>query len=297
MMSLPSGQLIRIILLALVVLQFPVFGQSWPPRFGEPVNLAEINSVSDDGGAEISADSLTIYFSSNRAGSSDIYMATRDSPDLTFNPPIALDELNTSHNELGPSISTEELTIYFYRSYAPLHVTADIMMATRGSADAPFSVPVEMPEINSVSLYVCHPEISADGREFYFRGKAGIYRATRPGSSGPFGTPVPIAGTWDLCRSPSLTGDGRIFYFGVEIRENPEDGLWFARRELGLPGEEFGIITQLPDFQDVADVNISFDGTTLFFHDDRPDGEGGIDIFATKQIEPSGIGDVWLFFE
>ena len=61
------------------------------PTFSPPEKLASINSDHDDWGPFVSADGLTIYFSSFRPGGpglSDIWLATRSSEDQEFSAPL-----------------------------------------------------------------------------------------------------------------------------------------------------------------------------------------------------------------
>ena len=66
------------------------------------------------GDPSLTADGLTIYFSSNRGGSFDLYRATRPSLDAPFAMPAAVPVLNAdAHNELSPEISSDGKFIHF----------------------------------------------------------------------------------------------------------------------------------------------------------------------------------------
>jgi hypothetical protein len=72
-----------------------------PPQYGTPSNLGiAINSDGFDGGPSISADALTIYFISDRAGGSgggDIWSATRPTTADAFANPKNLGLSSTPH--------------------------------------------------------------------------------------------------------------------------------------------------------------------------------------------------------
>jgi hypothetical protein len=84
--------------------------------WGEPSQalLATINSAryqSADG--FITESGLELYFSSTRAGSSDLYVARRASTHSAFGPPEALADLNTEWEERMPWLSPDGQSLYF----------------------------------------------------------------------------------------------------------------------------------------------------------------------------------------
>jgi len=87
--------------------------------FGEPTNLGPIvNSADGDAGPSISADRLTLYFSSQRSGGSglsDLWLTTRETIDDDWGEPVNLGPIvNSSSHDGGPSISADGLLLYFY---------------------------------------------------------------------------------------------------------------------------------------------------------------------------------------
>lgn len=86
--------------------------------FSSITNLAELNSVSRDTGGEFSSDGLTIYFSSNRAGSQsfDIWYASRPDTGSSFSAPQNLSAVNSVNYELDPAISAEGSELFFSSS-------------------------------------------------------------------------------------------------------------------------------------------------------------------------------------
>ena len=86
--------------------------------FGAPVNVAELNTISNDMRPNIRyRDGLEIFFESNRAGSlgaNDLYSSTRSSTSDTWSAPETLGVIvNSTFNEGRPSLSFDGTTLYF----------------------------------------------------------------------------------------------------------------------------------------------------------------------------------------
>ena len=85
--------------------------------FGTPTAVSEINSSADDRMPTLSADQLTIYFSSTRAtigtkGAADIWTSHRNSIHDKFSPPTLVNELNTSGGDYAKWMSADNCRIY-----------------------------------------------------------------------------------------------------------------------------------------------------------------------------------------
>jgi Tol biopolymer transport system component len=86
--------------------------------WGPPVNLgAPVNSSANDGEAVITADGLTLFFSSDRAGgigTDDLWVTTRRTTSDPWGPPLNLGPaINTPFAEWTGSISADGSTLYF----------------------------------------------------------------------------------------------------------------------------------------------------------------------------------------
>jgi len=81
----------------------------WPT----PSALGAVNSPSEDQTGFLSADGLSLYFTSTRAGSADLFVSRRESKQALFGAPEPLSELNTAFAEEDPWVSPDENEIYF----------------------------------------------------------------------------------------------------------------------------------------------------------------------------------------
>jgi hypothetical protein len=141
--------------------------------WGTPVNLgATVNSSSDDLGAFISSDGLSLYFASDRSngyGSFDLFVTTRATTSSSWNTPVNLgDTVNSSSSDYAPSISTDGLSLFFTSLRPGGYGTFDIYVTTRTSVSDPWGPPVNLgPKINSPSEDGS-PNISTDGSTLYF---------------------------------------------------------------------------------------------------------------------------------
>lgn len=102
-------------------------------QFGAPVQVSTINSPSDEYGPTPSANELTLYFGSIRPdspakGNFDIWMAKRASPTANFDPPVNVQELNTTDAEWPDWLSPDACRLYFTRTSANVR---NIYVATR----------------------------------------------------------------------------------------------------------------------------------------------------------------------
>jgi Tol biopolymer transport system component len=152
--------------------------QPWSP----PVQIAELATASDDFGASTDPAQRRMIFNSNRGGGGeDLYETTRMSSTQPWGPPIELDNVNTTANDLSPYLTADDLVVYFH-SDRPGLGQSDIYVATRTSIGTAFDAAVRIDEVSS-SADDTDPWVSADGHTMFFAstrsGNSEIYEAKR----------------------------------------------------------------------------------------------------------------------
>lgn len=107
----------------------------------------------------------SLYFSSTRAGSPDLYLSR--SHGGAFRPAEAISELNTGAADAHPNLRRDGLEIFFF-SNRPGALGNDIYSATRTRTEDPWSTPVNLgPNVNSAASET-RPSLSWDGTTLYF---------------------------------------------------------------------------------------------------------------------------------
>jgi Tol biopolymer transport system component len=163
-----------------------------------PVNLGPtVNSSSDDGGPSISADGLTLFFGSGRAGGfggTDLWMTTRASEFDPWELPVNLGPtVNSSSDDGTPSISADGLTLSFNSKRPGGFGDRDLWVTTRASLADAWDPSVLVPPPVNTSSNDSTPSISADGRTLFFR-------SNRPGGEGG-------SDLWQVAITPTCPGD------------------------------------------------------------------------------------------
>jgi Tol biopolymer transport system component len=81
-----------------------------------PVPMTDINdAISNSSHACFDGEGTRMVFTSDRAGTYDIYIATRPDRASSFGPPVPIAEVNTADDEADPCLSTDGKTLYFAR--------------------------------------------------------------------------------------------------------------------------------------------------------------------------------------
>ena len=122
--------------------------QTKDDRWGFSVNLGTVvNSTADDLHPSISADGLSLYFSSNRVGGSglyDLWLTTREAKDSTWGNPVNLGStVNSSSWDICPCISPDGLELYFSSNRDDSTVWK-IWVAKRQTTEDPWGTPVRL---------------------------------------------------------------------------------------------------------------------------------------------------------
>ncbi|MBI1371368.1 MAG: protein kinase [Phycisphaera sp.] len=211
--------------------------------WGEPVNLGPtVNTRFPDLGPSVTADGLVMVFESSRpggAGSVDLWVSTRVSPDEPWGEPEAM-SINSDKNDLQPSISGDGLALVLC-SDREGSATRDLWMSTRASRDAPWSTPTNLGDPVNTAYAEISPELSSDGLVLLFsshREKAGrmapdLWMSSRPALTAPWSEPVRIdalsSDQWDT--EPSLSRDGATLYFHSDRDGGKgKSDIWMSRR-------------------------------------------------------------------
>ena len=146
--------------------------------FGVPVNLGPgVNSSADDGGALVSADNRTLFFTSiNRPGGLgdyDVWMSTRADPKDPWGParnPGA--PINSSYGEFPVALSRDGLLLFF-KSWRPIPTSigpyyAAIYVCSRANSDQSFGPPVLIRPILGIGTGGADlSNLSDDGKTLY----------------------------------------------------------------------------------------------------------------------------------
>jgi hypothetical protein len=151
--------------------------------WGEPMNLGPvINSSEDEGAPAISTDGLELYFASGKSGVLDLYVSKRSNKNDDWGEPVSLDILNSPDGESGPSLSSDELTLFFQSDRPSGFGGIDLYITTRATRDDNWSQPLNLgPQVNTQYSEVS-PCISHDGHTLYFCDLP--YSDVPPGSMG-----------------------------------------------------------------------------------------------------------------
>jgi len=201
--------------------------------WGEPENLGPmINGSGWEQAPRISADGLSLFFSSNRpegSGHWDIWIATRETRDAEWSKAENLGPtINSFANEIAPSISADGLSLFFSSNRPNGLGSSDLWLTMRETPQDDWGKPVNLgPPVNSESCEMLS-SISADGRKLVigssgfgpFRpdghGKGDLWLATRATVSDPWGDPVnlgPVVNSSSYELSHCIAADGSKLYF------------------------------------------------------------------------------------
>ena len=186
-------------------------GDPW----GEPVNLGPVvNSSAKDAQPSLSTDILTLFFHSLRPGGSggaDLWVTRRPTIFDSWATPVNLGPtVNSPYRDAAPSISADNLELYFLSDRPGGFGSNDIYVSTRATMDEPWGEPVNLGPVVNSSASDNHPSVSSDGLSLFFGstrsggyGGYDLWVTTRKTRNEPWGEPVNLGSTVN-----SSTGDG-----------------------------------------------------------------------------------------
>jgi hypothetical protein len=252
--------------------------------FGTPVLVAGLaSSDTERGGARLTPDELTMYFSARPGGRnapSGLYAAQRPSLTAPFAAPMPLAALNGSFDDFEPT-TLDQLTLYFASSNPAGMGQLDIFVASRPSTAAAFGPPTALaPPINTTANDA-QPFLSADGMELWFASTRAhpplydIYCA--PITGGVVGTPqiVPeISSGTSTDWVPTLSADGLTLFFSSD-RGNAFQNvhIWTgSRARLADPFSNLHLVAALNSASAQWDIAgwLSTDGCRFYMSSTRP---------------------------
>lgn len=261
-----------------------------PYHFDAPVPIAELASPSRTDNPTLTADLREIFFTTDRSGTGDVWVATRATPSAPFDPPQPVSAVNSDGFETSAAVSADGLSLWFGSDRPGGAGAVDIWVAQRAARGAAWSSPVNVVALNSPADDIPRPPgqhglvmpmASARPAPANPSGTYQTYLTARAGAGAPFEAPAAIPeldytnrSTVDAC----LTDDGLTMFFssspagvdgGVDAGGTSAD-LYVAWRR--STSEAFSVTQPLDDLNTTSDERdpwLSPDGRTLYFTSDR----------------------------
>ncbi len=226
----------------------------------------------------------------------------------TWSEPVNLGSvINTTFNEQGPTLSNDELSLYFGSDRPGGIGGFDIWVSQRACKACPWEAPLNLgPAVNTASDET-GPGLSVDGHLLFFRstrpGGAGlgdVFLSKRANPKDDFGWGVPVALGPDVNTAAAEAG--------AEFLQSAEDGaanLYFNRAPPGgtadlyavaitRDGETRGPAVLISELNDPIATDqgptLRSDGREIFFFSTRPGGIGGADLWTSTR---RSVHDPW----
>jgi WD40-like Beta Propeller Repeat len=238
--------------------------------FGSPTVVAGINM---GGSIRMSPQLLTAFFHSEVAGGvglHDLYTADRATVNDPFGPQTNLTVLNSTSEDLNPTVSGDGLIVVFTSLRSG---NFDLHVASRSSSMQPFPSPTRITALATAGLEA-DPFLREDGTVLYYRTDGDIFRATLGGLG--FANPMAVSAinTADDDDSPVVTPDELTIFWASNRPDGGARGnsdIWMATRQ--TTNEAFSNpqnVTELNTTMAEHPRYVTSDACTLFF-----DGPGG----------------------
>jgi hypothetical protein len=275
--------------------------------WSEPVNVgAPISSTFVDQSPTLSADGLSLYFSSNRPGTvggNDLWVAHRACSHCPWEAPSNLGPLvNSAGGDAGPSLSLDERMLFFTSNRAGGRGLNDIYVTKRvdRADDLGWETPVLLSSEVSTAEYEHAPNYVQTGGEagtlYFTRGVSNgvgndIYRVTVNHDGEPVGAASLVTDLSDPATNDAMTtfrANGKEVIFASD-RPPPHVGFhfWTATRrnwhESWSTPVNLATVTPLNAGLGGIHPSMSLDGRTLLFASGRPGTLGGLDIWMSTR--------------
>ena len=282
-------------------------------EWSAPVNLGPVvNSTSNEQNAVLARDGLSLYFSSNRLGSSgslDIWVSQRactdgGDPACAWQTPMNLGApINSAGADFAPNLSRDGHLLFFASNRAG--GATDIFVSQRADPNDDFGWedPVPLgPGVNTAAgeqapMYLQNAE-DGSANLYFNRGalaqnQADIYVAsvTRDGETlGPAQLVVELSDPSANDAAVTIRADGReLLFWSSRTGGLGGNDLWMSTRQTirdsWSPPVNAGTALN-SQFDDVT-PSLSWDGRTLIFGSNRLGGSGGNDLWMSTRT-PSG---------
>lgn len=270
-------------------------GWSTPANLGPTVNSAFVEFT-----PEISADELSLYFSSNRpggSGSNDLWVSRRGAVDASWGTPFNLGPvINSSGNDGAPHLSRDGHRLFFTSNRAGGQGDNDVWLSWREDVndDLAWQAPVNLGSgINGPGF---EAGASLWGRELYYTSDVGVagpldIYLSLVAEGGDFGPGVLVTALSSVAGHdlrPSISFDGLEIFLSSD-RPGSTAGSQDIWRSHRLPDRTWSTPVSLgpavnSGFQEQQPA-LSKDGRRLFFASNRPGGSGAIDIYVVERLE------------
>jgi hypothetical protein len=260
--------------------------RSGAPNLTAPQPALSVNTTSYEDNAFESPDGLTLYFRSNRSGTTQFWYATRADLDSDFTPVAALLSLTPDGTPGSIHVLDGGHIAYVSSTRAPSIGGFDLWLATRSDLGDTFT----MSEMDLAALETTVNEYDQqpvhDGMRLYWASGAAatdIYVADRPAPNAPFGTATPVDGVNSSSSDddPFVSPDELAIVFTSQ-RGATRDIYIATRTSTTMPFTTPAPVDINDPTLDDANSSLSADGCTLWF--DRPVGGGQTDLFVSRVV-------------
>ena len=260
------------------------------PRFSPPVLVTAISDpTADDEDPSFTGDLRELYFSSDRAGDSDIWVSRRASPSDPWGAPSMVPELSSSGIDRSPSVSLDGLSIWFTTDRELFR--GRIWHSSRPNTQSPWALPAPVSELASPN-FDSAPSIDAAETTMFFSSLhqnssttgTDIYASTRASVSQPWGMPVRVPGldtTADEA-DPFVAQGGLVVFYTLARSGQSGDLYWSVRRSTDASFPPPWPLTDVNSPFAESDPTLSVDLLYLMFASAR---SGNVEIYESHALQ------------
>lgn len=253
----------------------------------KPVNLGKVNTDADEDDPFIVPGNKQLLYASNKSGQFGIRIAQRSGKGWAAGKPVP--ELNDKDTDFRSPFMTRDLKLYFASNEVPDEKLKDLKnfdIKYRAQGRAPTIIPGISEKEDEL-----HPWVTASGKEMYFSRKTKegfVLFVARGPAMMPIGDPKEV-GFPPGFHHASLSTSGLIMYLQGPVAKD-RVGLFRSKRvKVGGDWSKPAPLANLNSADATrGDMSpcLSGDGAKLYFASDRPEGQGGLDLWV---VDTAGL--------